>query len=278
MTALRFEIVEGEARPTGEATDLAAASDRLPAGAYTTLRTYGGRATVRFERHLRRLEESAGGPSGSLDRRLVGGALAQAVAAAGHPESRLRITYAPPRLFVAVEAFEALPASLYGGGAWCVTVPLRRQNPKLKDTRFLATAEEARARLPVGAHEGLLVDEDGGLLEGLSSNFFAVRDGRLHTEEERALNGVTRELILEVARPLLPRGEGPAFLPDVPSLEEAFITSVSRGILAVTRIDEHRIGAGPGPITRELASRFDRLLEAEAEPLEGGSEPGARRP
>ncbi len=268
MTVLGFEIREGEAQATGQATDLAAASADLPAGAYTTLRTYGGTATVRLERHLRRLEESVGASPGSLDRRAVGKALAQAVAAAGNPESRLRLTYAPPRLFVTVEPFAPLPPSLFRDGARCVTIPLRRENPRAKDTRFLATAEEARARLPPGAHEGLLVAEDGALLEGLSSNFFAVREGRLYTEEERVLHGVTRDLVLEVASSWLPRGPGPARLADLPALAESFLTSASRGILPVARIDERHLGPGPGPVTRELTTRFERLLESEAEPLD----------
>src|SRR5262249_23484336 len=56
-------------------------------------------------------------------------------------------------------------------------LPLRRDNPHAKDTRFIATAGEAYARLPAGVHEGLLLSEDGDILEGLSSNFFGVAGG-----------------------------------------------------------------------------------------------------
>ena len=78
-------------------------------------------------------------------------------ARSAHPESRIRVTFAPPALFASVEAFEPLPESLYESGAWCVTVPLRRERPQAKDTRFLPSAQEAYRDLPPGAHEGLLV-------------------------------------------------------------------------------------------------------------------------
>ncbi|HXT35231.1 MAG TPA: hypothetical protein VN837_06605 [Chloroflexota bacterium] len=46
------------------------------------------------------------------------------------------------------------------------------------------------------------------------------------------------------------------------------MTSVSRGILPVTRIDELPVGAGtPGPITQELGRRLLAAITAELEPL-----------
>ena len=89
----------------------------------------------------------------------------------------MTLTWAPPRLFAAVEPFTPLPAALYESGVSCLTLPIRRENPHAKDTRFLETAAAAYGSLPPGRHEGLLVAEDGAVLEGLSSNFFAVREG-----------------------------------------------------------------------------------------------------
>jgi branched-chain amino acid aminotransferase len=120
----------------------------------------------------------------------------------------------------------------------------------------------------VGRHEGLLVGEDGALLEGLSSNFFAIREGILHTEEERALAGLTRALVLEVARPVVPLATTAVRLDQLGEVTEGFITSASRGILPVVHVDEVRIGTGrPGPLTRELRERFEEQVAREAEPL-----------
>jgi len=270
MTVRTFELAGTAARAIGEAPTLAQASAVLPSGAYTSLRTYGGSRVLRLEEHVRRLEHSVAlqGQPGVLDSAAVRGAIAAALATAGHPESRLRLTFAPPRLFASVEPFEPLPEALYLEGVACVTLGVRRENPHAKDTRFIATAHGAYGSLPDGVHEGLLVAADGSLLEGLSSNFFAVRQGVLHTEDEQVLLGVTRGLVLELARGILPTDLTALRRAQLAEASEAFLTSVSREVLAVVRIDGQVIGDGrPGPKTRALRQAFADLVRREARPL-----------
>ncbi|MFI5184994.1 MAG: aminotransferase class IV [Vicinamibacteria bacterium] len=270
MGATTFEFDGDALRAAGSGAGLQAAAQALPDGAYSTLRTYGRDRVLRLARHVARLNESATlqGLTGALDEERARKAIAQALKATGHPESRLRLTYSPPRFFVSVEPFVALPEALYRDGAACVTVPLHRANPHAKDTRFAAEAASAYAALPGGIQEGLMVAEDGSILEGLSSNFFGLIGGALHTEEARALLGITRSLVLEVARKVAPVMTEPVSLADIPSVAEAFITSVSRGILPVVRIDGVTVGDGhPGPVTRDLIGRFQALVDREALPL-----------
>ncbi|HEY5908609.1 MAG TPA: aminotransferase class IV [Vicinamibacteria bacterium] len=246
---------------------LQAASRDLPEGVYTTFRTYGGRRVLRLSEHLARLEESAElrGMPGALDAARARRTLGAALDATSHPESRLRLTFCPPRLLVSVEPFTPLPPARDEEGAACVSAPIRRDNPRAKDTRFIATAQAAYASLPPGVEEALMLDETGAVLEGLSSNFFAVRDGRLWTEEARVLAGVTRKVVLELAMQVLPV-ERTAVALD-PRVSECFITSVSREVLPVVRIDARPVGEGrPGPVTRTIAREFQALVAREAEP------------
>jgi branched-chain amino acid aminotransferase len=254
----------------GRYDSLAAASSALPEGAYTTLRTYGGNGVVRLGQHLRRLEETAAlkGTPGRPDPAATRAAISGALAACAHAESRIRLTFAPPRLFVAVEAFTPLPHELYERGVACVTLELERDNPHAKDTRFIATAREAYARLPEGVEEGLLVAPDGAVLEGLSSNFFAIREGALRTEEARALAGVTRSLAIEVAEAVLPVRRVAIQRDELPLVDEAFVTSVSRGLLPVVRIDGRPVGEGRvGTKTRAMLQAFRALVARERETL-----------
>ena len=248
------------------------ASRRLPQGAYTTFRTYGGRGIVRLAQHVARLNDTAAllGMSGAeLSEATARAALGDSLRAAALPESRVRLTWAAPDLYITVEPFEPLPEKLYEQGVRCVTLDVHRENPHAKDTRFIAAASAAYGALPDGAHEGLLVGAAGTILEGLSSNFFAVRDGVLRTEEERVLFGVTRSLVLEVAAGLLPIEPRAVTRDDLESVSEAFITSVSRGILPVVAIDQHVIGDGrPGRRTAELRRRFDALVARDVEPVQ----------
>lgn len=265
-----YEAGPAGLRLLGRHASLAASSAELPQGAYTTLRTYGGRGVVRLEQHRARLEESVAlqGREAAIDAAALRRSIGAALDAGGHTESRLRLTFAPPRLFVAVEPFAPPLGRLYEEGVACVTLEVRRANPRAKDTRFIATAQGAYDRLPAGVEEGLILGGDGAVLEGLSSNFFAVLDGALRTEEERSLPGVTRSLAIEVAERLMPVERRAARRDELTRASEAFLTSVSREVMPVARIDGRPVGDGrPGPRTRAIMRAFAGLVRKEAETL-----------
>ena len=267
LPVVTFEALAGGVTVVASGESLSTASLGLPGGAYTTLRTYHGDRVLRLPQHVARLNDSAAlmDSPGALDEPRVREALAASLQATGHPESRVRLTYSPPRLFVSVEALKPLPEPMYREGVACTTIRLERRNPHAKDTRFITVAAEAQRKLPPGIHEGLMVSYDGAILEGLSSNFFAVRGGVLHTEDQRALLGVTRSVALEVAGGVLPVSVTPPLLDEIPTLQECFITSASREILPVVRIDRRTIAEGrPGRVTRDLMRLFGELVEREA--------------
>jgi branched-chain amino acid aminotransferase len=257
-------------RLVGRQPSLSASSAELPEGAYTTLRTYGGRRIVRLDQHRRRLEESVAlqGRPAAIEPDVARRAIRWALDAAAHPDSRLRLTFSPPCLFVAIEPFTPLPERCYEEGVACVTLDLRRENPHAKDTRFIATAQGAYDRLPAGVEEGLILGDDGAILEGLSSNFFGVLDGVLRTEEACALGGVTRSLALEVAEGLMPIEYRAVRRDERPRLGEAFLTSVSREVLPIVRVDGRPVGDGRvGDKTRAIVRAFADLVRREAETL-----------
>jgi branched-chain amino acid aminotransferase len=272
----------GRCAPVGTHKSLASASAALPAGSYTTLRTYGGDRLLRLDSHRQRLEDSLPVPARLDPGRLCTGLRyvldaarrrsgSAALEAPGPPvpapgESRLRLTFSPPRLFVSIEPLQSLPEPRFREGVRCITVPVHRDNPHAKSTVFIATAARAYAALSAGIEEGLMVAEDGSLLEGLSSNVFAVLDGALRTEDDRVLPGVTRSLILELAaREGIPAQLRPIARADLPQVSECFLTSVSREILPVVQIDGETIGSGrPGPVSGRLLAALRALIEREA--------------
>jgi branched-chain amino acid aminotransferase len=255
----------------GVSPTMNAASALLPQGAYTTFRTYHGDRVLRLAHHFRRLEESAALLKlvGRIDDAPARAALADVLQRTGYTETRFRLTFAPPRLYISAEPFTPYPPLMVQAGVWCVSVTTQRNNPHAKSTSFIASAGDAYKALPQGAHEGLMVAEDGAVLEGLSSNFFALLDGVLHTEQTRALVGVTQTLVLEVAgrvKPDLAQSRQAVMIGDLPRISECFVTSVSREIMPVVKIDDQVIGSGvPGPLTRALIAGLHDLVESEAE-------------
>jgi D-alanine transaminase len=127
-------------------------------------------------------------------------------------------------------------------------------------------AREAAVRR--GAKEAILV-RDGFVTEGSASNVFAVVDGvlRTHPADVRILNGVTRQVTLELAARLgIPVAEEAVRVEELFRAEEVFYTSTTAHVQPVGRVDGHDLGA-VGPITRRLREAY---LAELGEPVRAG--------
>jgi branched-subunit amino acid aminotransferase/4-amino-4-deoxychorismate lyase len=92
--------------------------------------------------------------------------------------------------------------------------------------------------------------------------------GSIPFEGKRVLFGVTRSLVLEVASSVLAVDERPVTRGDLPAVDEAFVTSVSREVLPVVSIDGLPVGDGRvGRLTRGVMDGFAALVAREGEPL-----------
>ncbi len=177
----------------------------IPAGAYTTFRTFEGNKAIRLGEHFCRLTRSAemSGLYLEVDEDRLREILRRLITECGEMDYRIRITLAfeesPGDIFIALQELQAIPAQVYRDGVSVVTCRLQREQPKAKRTRFIERAESIRKRLPEEVEEAIMLGPDEELLEGLSSNFFAVRGGQIRTAEEGILLGVTRNMVLDCA-------------------------------------------------------------------------------
>lgn len=245
----------------------------MPHGVYTTFRLFSGRRVMRIDRHLSRLAHSADvlGTALCITPDYLRVMLRRVVKESGieMPVVRITIPFDSPdmAIFVLIP-FVPPPEHLYTEGAHIITVDLQRNMPRAKDSRFVAVRKEALRALLNRAYEGILRNPGDELLEGSSSNFYAVLNGVLRTAGEGVLAGVARSLLLDVAPDVLPIDFTPVRVSDLPNLSEAMITSSSRGVMPVVRIDDVTIGAGmPGPVYQQLAGRYQARLENELEVL-----------
>ncbi|MBA2678058.1 MAG: aminotransferase class IV [Ktedonobacteraceae bacterium] len=150
----------------------------------------------------------------------------------------------------------------FAQGIKLITTSLQRTTPEAKTSNYEAAIRALKEAKKHDASDALFVNEQGHILEGTRSNFFVFRGDTLITPGKGVLIGVTRKTVLDLARGRFPIEERPILLSELPQIDEAFITSSSKEITPVVRIDDVTIGAGkPGARTYELEQRFIEMIE-----------------
>lgn len=244
----------------------------IPGGAYTTFRTYEHNKALRLDAHLKRLSETAqlaGEPLGYDPLNIRPNIREILGQYPDETDLRIRIVIDlhqnPGEIYLMSEALKTPSEKDYRDGVKLVTCDHQRINPKAKLTRSIPGAQEIREGFDEDVHEALMLDEDGYILEGLTSNFFAVFKSELWTNEEAVLSGVTRSLVIEVAESAgLEINFQSLLLGMAGEFEEAFITSSSRAILPVVQINNTIISHGvPGFTTRMLMYQLKTRIKQE---------------
>lgn len=273
-TILTYRLTDEGLAPTNyQAASLAEAVAYEPQGVYTVARTFYGDRALLLDSHLDRLEESAHliAIPLQLDRIRLRAALRELLARAGYPDAKFRITVPrenPAHLYFALEPFHPVPEDVMQQGAHIITLPIVRSQPDAKTTDWMTQRQAAYESLPPGVYEGVMVTADGQILEGLSSNIYGVLDGVLRTAGNGVLAGITRRAIYEIAPQVLPVRTDPLHVNDIPHLSEAMLTSSSRGVVPITRINGQPVRGGEiGPIVRQLQALYDGWVATHSEPI-----------
>jgi len=158
-----------------------------------------------------------------------------------------------PRLIVLATDIPALPAHWYTEGIKVITFFQQRVLPDAKATNYIPAVLALKEAKAQGAVEALYMTRDNLVLEGTTSNLFALVDGTLVTPENGVLKGITRKTVLALGEKLFPVSEQDLSLDTLLSASELFITGTNKGIVPVIQVDDHVIGTGlPGPGTRAL--------------------------
>lgn len=252
-------------------------------GIYETLRTYEN-VPFLYDAHLARLRASARHlhldvPFSDEELR---GRIEETMAAAGEmAEAYIRVLLTrgvgelsyderatpAPSLVIIVKPLDEPPARIHTEGIPVALVSILRNhpgsvNPIIKSNNLLNNAlamQEANRR---GAEEALMCNYRGELSECSQANFFLVRNGVALTPRSEAglLEGITRAFLFEVGREVGIEVRGETLRPaDLDTADEAFITSTTRELSPVTRIDDRPVGSGrPGPVTFALLDGYRR--------------------
>ena len=243
--------------------------------AFESLRTYD-RQPFRMDEHLERLYNSA--KLIELDvpytRDLVAEIVQEIIAHNPYKHATIRILLTggesedgimpsgKPMLAVLITQLPERDMERFAKGCKLIANRLQRVSPEAKTSNYVAAIRALKEATRHDAADALFVNEQGHVLEGTRSNFFVFRGNMLLTPRTGILIGVTRNVVLELARDRFPIEERPIQLDELPEVDEAFITSSSKEITPVIQIDDLTIGNGkPGPRTYELEQRFIEMVE-----------------
>lgn len=250
-------------------------------GVYEVLPTFGGRL-FRLPQHLARLEASLAAirlpnPHTAAEWNAI---FTRLMAENGVQDQYiyLQVTRGPaprdhafpaqvtPTVFAYTQLIKYPPAEQLTQGVSAITTEdIRWRRCDIKAIALLANAMLRQEAIEQGAVEAILVRE-GVVTEGAASNIFIVSRNRLITAPKGPfiLPGITRDLVVEIAHANnIACDERPISLETFKSADEVWLTSSTKEILPITRIDGHPIGNGkPGPMHARLFALYKEYKKA----------------
>ena len=239
-------------------------------GVFDLVRTYGGKPFF-LKEHIERLRHSAAeiGLHFPWTSKGLINIVRETLEKNSYGESNIRIVVTggsspdfmtpqnKPRLLVLVSPVPILPEAWYSEGVKIITRITERFKPGVKSINYIPATVALKEARQLGAIESVYLDRQGFVLEGTTSNIFAFKGKELITPGRDILSGITRKVVLDVAREIfniqirdIPRQE-------LLSADEVFITGTNKGVVPVIQVDEITIGSGkPGPLTRRLIEKL----------------------
>lgn len=171
-----------------------------------------------------------------------------------------------PTVLAYTQPLVAISAEQRHHGLSCVTArDFRWQRGDIKSISLLGNVLARQMSADQGADETLLI-RDGFLTEGSASNVWIVRDGALLTPPpgELLLEGVRVGLLRELCEELgIACNLRPIAEAELTTADEILVTSASKEVAAVTRLDREPVGHGalrgkPGPVYSKLYEAYQR--------------------
>ena len=254
-------------------------------GVYEVLPVYAGQP-FRFAQHMARLDRSLAelrianplthaawrdiamkllndyareaGTPGTIPDQLIYIQVTRGVA----PRDHVMTTGVAPTVFVMTNLMKPVPAALRATGVACVTADdFRWEKAHIKSTSLLGAVFSRQISADAGAMETVMF-RDGTLSEAAASNVWVVKDGCVigTPKDNLVLEGIRYGLLDELCRAAGLRFELRRISrAEVFAADELLLTSATKEVLAITRLDELPVGAGaPGPVYDKLYAGYQR--------------------
>jgi branched-chain amino acid aminotransferase len=181
-----------------------------------------------------------------------------------------------PSVIVIADKIQLYPVEMYERGLDIITVPTVRNlhsalNPAIKSLNYLNNILAKIEANNGGCEEAIMLNSEGYVSECTGDNVFIIKDGQMFTPplSAGALYGITRGVVMELARQSgMPVSEPNLTRYDMFNADECFLTGTGAELIPVVKIDGRVIGTGkPGPVTKDLVTKYKALTHSSGEPI-----------
>ncbi len=160
-------------------------------------------------------------------------------------------------LMVMVTPKHELPPSWYANGAKIITVDVERFLPAAKSTCYVSAVCAIRQAKKQEAVEAVYVDRNNRILEGATTNIFFFKKNRLLTPYRDILPGITRRVIIELAKDSWEVETRDIVRSELHDMDEVFISASNKEVMPIVKADNLQIGNGRvGEQTRRIMRMF----------------------
>lgn len=161
-----------------------------------------------------------------------------------------------PTFIVLLEELSKPTPQDYKKGIRVITHEYVRQIPEAKTINYIAAVRLQKEMRKARAIEAIYTAK-GQAYEATTSNLFVVKGRKILTPKEEILNGITRQVVMKLAKKRYALEERAISLKELFAADEVFLTSSFKEVLPVSSIDGKKIGTGvPGEVTEDLAKLF----------------------
>ncbi|MGH7132400.1 MAG: branched-chain-amino-acid transaminase [Phycisphaerales bacterium] len=144
--------------------------------------------------------------------------------------------------------------------------PVECLDPRIKSLNYLNNILGKVEAIDQGCDEAIMLNTDGFVGECTGDNIFVIRDGKVFTPptESGILEGITRRFVMDLCADMgIPCNLKNMKPEEVKSADEVFLTGTAAEIIAVTQIDDIKIGHGTeGTLTKKLRTAFRKVVTA----------------
>lgn len=127
-------------------------------------------------------------------------------------------------------------------------------------TTFYLPAYYAMNSQKDDAEDILYVNQSRHVLEASSSNLFFIKGDQLITPSEGILEGITKQVVIKLAKEFTKVIQRPVSLDELQEMDGVFLTSSTKEIMGIRKIDEQTFTMHP--LMRELEKRFHAYIES----------------